>query len=167
MEPQLQPLVEWELKTERFAAPPSPSMYLNTEQQRIPKPVYSWFGVKAQQQALIIQPVFVGAYSIAIVHWQPGKAAGSHGTAAAASGGMGAENRTLRRATFAFDVPEYGAAEDSETCVFVVRSQGPAAGSHHPASLCWCILHCHRSLAAREGSWVTWNRSCSLWWNGS
>lgn len=77
------------------------------------------FGVKAQQQALIIQPVFVGAYSIAIVHWQPGKAAGSHGTAAAASGGMGAENRTLRRATFAFDVPEYGAAEDSETCVFV------------------------------------------------
>ncbi|XP_077506309.1 uncharacterized protein LOC144115711 [Amblyomma americanum] len=42
MEPQLHPLVEWELKTERFATPPSPSIYLNTEQERKPKPVYSW-----------------------------------------------------------------------------------------------------------------------------
>ncbi|XP_077501632.1 uncharacterized protein LOC144112684 isoform X2 [Amblyomma americanum] len=41
MEPQLHPLVEWELKTERFATPPSPSIYLNTEQERKPKPVYS------------------------------------------------------------------------------------------------------------------------------
>ncbi|XP_077517371.1 uncharacterized protein LOC144128125 [Amblyomma americanum] len=42
MEPQLHPLVEWELKTERFATPPSPSIYLNMEQERKPKPVYSW-----------------------------------------------------------------------------------------------------------------------------
>ncbi|KAK8769415.1 hypothetical protein V5799_008004 [Amblyomma americanum] len=41
MEPQLQPLVEWELKTERFTTPPTPSIYLNTEQELQAKPVYS------------------------------------------------------------------------------------------------------------------------------
>ncbi|KAK8772413.1 hypothetical protein V5799_024345 [Amblyomma americanum] len=40
-EPQLQPLVEWELRTKRFTTPPSPSMYLNTKQERQAKPLYS------------------------------------------------------------------------------------------------------------------------------
>ncbi|XP_077505816.1 uncharacterized protein LOC144115343 isoform X2 [Amblyomma americanum] len=79
------------------------------------------FGVKAQQQAVIIQPVFVGAYSTAIVHWQSGKAAGSHGATAASSGGMRAENRTLRHATFTFNLPEYGAGEEAETGVIMVQ----------------------------------------------
>ncbi|XP_077498631.1 uncharacterized protein LOC144109707 [Amblyomma americanum] len=76
------------------------------------------FENNAQQQAVVVQPVFVGACFRAIVHWQSGRATGSHG--AAASGGTGAENGTLHRATFALDVPACKGRVAAVTCVYVV-----------------------------------------------
>ncbi|KAK8770380.1 hypothetical protein V5799_013155 [Amblyomma americanum] len=85
--------------------------------------VHTAEAARADTVRLTEQVVLAVALIVRVLNNQSGNAAGSH--EAAASGGTGAENGTLRRATFALDVPACEGGVAAVTCVYVTTNALP------------------------------------------